>query len=601
MVLGRFRRSRVLSGVVALGLAGAVLSTLMILPANAEISSRGPYQGAHGEFSAGDYWLWRGNIAAGETAYASVSGHHVGSGTLAMTLGWVCGGVSYGRVATTTNVFVMYQGNASQMTLAAVNNGSRDCVFTLNVQSGTVSIDSSEVYITFDSTGVISYPSNRPSVPVQPTPVFSGSPCPTPAASGANPCASPPPHDYSDSCTHSQHDCQGTTQIQLYVGDVVSMTTTWTCTASCSSASPPTGTGQSSANNYPAVCLEASMGASCTAKTLTTVQTPTNTESPTGCGGTTGGYHRTWCDSWASSWGPRTTQFTVGTTGWYRLWGYVECGLNAGCYFPGTVTTYWDITTYGSGHASPSPSASPSGSGTATCVSYNPYTGFVLSYPCSGGEGAGAGGGFGGGGGSVGGGSGGNGNGQPGVPYTCDLFTLVNCHSIDGVCGIGPLTGQCKDGINPYYAGNACSFPGLTLDLGEYAAWIGCLIQNVIIAIANVGTYLANAVLDLFIPGPATLGAVNAFVTTIGDTFPFSVVGDVLTSLDGAGGSAGGLPAIPVPGGGTVSFPTAEIASAVGPYRGVMAAGVYLIVSLGTLRWLLAAVGISKGGGGDVG
>jgi hypothetical protein len=60
------------------------------------------------------------------------------------------------------------------------------------------------------------------------------------------------------------------------------------------------------------------------------------------------------------------TRYTVPTAGWWRLWGYVECGLNAGCYYPGSVTVAITVVTPGGARPTASPSASPDPSATPT-------------------------------------------------------------------------------------------------------------------------------------------------------------------------------------------------------------------------------------------
>jgi hypothetical protein len=75
--------------------------------------------------------------------------------------------------------------------------------------------------------------------------------------------------------------------------------------------------------------------------------------------------------------------------------------------------------------------------------------------------------------------------------------------------------------------------------------------------------------------------------------------GDMIAAVSGGAGSAGALPRIPLPGGGSIAFPVGEITSAVGPWRGAIGAGAYLVMTIGCIRLLLAALGVSKGGGDE--
>jgi hypothetical protein len=157
--------------------------------------------------------------------------------------------------------------------------------------------------------------------------------------------------------------------------------------------------------------------------------------------------------------------------------------------------------------------------------------------------------------------------------------------------------------MGAYAIGGDCPFPsgdGGFPDLNpvDYLAWIGCNIVNVLTALKNMAQWVVNALIDMIVPDFAGLQAnASAMLAALGGAFPFSMFADMIAAVGQGAGSAGALPAIPLPGGGSIPFPTTEITSAVSPFRGIIGGGAYLVMTLGCIRLLLAALGVSKGGG----
>jgi len=637
------RRSRILTvGVLVAMLAGA-LGLWLVPGVSADTQARGPYPGATGSYGPGEYYLWTGTVRHGETAFGTVNGFLVGTGTKVVSFRWRCGSTDYARDYVHSNFYAMLPGQAPSMTLASWGGGDRVCGLVLSVEQGHTQIVGSEVSMRWNSdddwyvnpspppspvptTTPSVDPSMSPSVCFESAPpsgapsgyVLQPSACPTPSPSSS---PSPAVHWECDNnnSPNNYRACVDTYEVYIPLNGHVVIN--WEIhdyssdgniggrkehAGFCQGLSWSTPSSGLDGTQYHDVAsttcyggygfpIEGTGGSGYSAGDL--AYSGVSNTSGTMTGDVTGGAF---------------VGVLNGHTGWPSGIEEPGSGAQSGVAFDGNPFQFWcgegdfyygpvctaEIHTYDSTGAEtdpndptaaalPSPSASASGSAAPSssplvCYYYNAEKDAYLAGPCPSGGNGGTG--------TVGGASA-----PPGVPGTGGSGGSGD----GGDCVPGPLSGLCKPGLGVYGNGGDCAYPDGSLNPLDYFGWIGCLVATIPVALANLGQWIINAFLDLFIPSAATTDAIGTFLETLSATFPFSIFGDVLASLDGGGGSVGSLPDIPIMGGGSVPFPTSEISSVVGPYRDIFAAGIYLVIGLGLVRWLLAAVGISKGGGGD--
>jgi len=161
-----------------------------------------------------------------------------------------------------------------------------------------------------------------------------------------------------------------------------------------------------------------------------------------------------------------------------------------------------------------------------------------------------------------------------------------------------------KPGQQAYWPTTPPAFPGLTLDLGVYAGFIAGWMGAGVAVIVNIGLFVWNGLIDLFVPSTCLGDAFAGLVEGIEGKAPFGWFGEVSDALDGAiadGSSADAVDISTVTVAGYAFSPLDVMGDAVGavsPFRPVFAAAIWLLVLLALLRLLLSAVGSSPGGGG---
>lgn len=159
----------------------------------------------------------------------------------------------------------------------------------------------------------------------------------------------------------------------------------------------------------------------------------------------------------------------------------------------------------------------------------------------------------------------------------------------DGVAG--PISGEHG---KPFLGYQNC-VPGQDfLAVGEWVAWAGCHIYNGLILVIN-------SIIDLLFPGQGIAEAFESFLATAETRVPFgwfAQVADTIEASAGAGADVLGSFTLTV---GTASVSIggaiADALAAVSPYRGLIFAGVAMVMVLGCLRWIMAAVGVSPSHG----
>jgi hypothetical protein len=153
--------------------------------------------------------------------------------------------------------------------------------------------------------------------------------------------------------------------------------------------------------------------------------------------------------------------------------------------------------------------------------------------------------------------------------------------------------------MGTYGNGGDCPFPGLSLNPLDYLGWIGCEIGDVITALTNLPQYIVNALIDLVSPAPGLDARVGAHLAALESARPFSYVGDLVTAVDaGTGASAMSIPAIPLPGGGSIAFPLSAMASGMSGVRSVLVGFVWLAAALACIRIVAGSFGTGRAGGG---
>lgn len=136
-------------------------------------------------------------------------------------------------------------------------------------------------------------------------------------------------------------------------------------------------------------------------------------------------------------------------------------------------------------------------------------------------------------------------------------------------------------------------------DVEGWLEYLGCLLLGIPVAVAQAFTALLTT---LFVPGPTLGSRMEALVTSFGNKVPFGWFNQIVASIQAsAAAGAGSLSAFNLTvGTATVSIGAGidDALAGVSPYRGLIFAGVALVMGLGCLRWVMAAVGVSPGGGG---
>jgi hypothetical protein len=153
-----------------------------------------------------------------------------------------------------------------------------------------------------------------------------------------------------------------------------------------------------------------------------------------------------------------------------------------------------------------------------------------------------------------------------------------------------------KVGQAPLQALNDTTFPGSINPL-DYIPWIGRMFTNVPIVIGNAVQTAVNTGVDFVVPGDCIPGIIDERVTEMRAAPPFSYIEEIGLAMQGSAG--GSLPAIPLPGGGSVAFPTAQLAAAGSSVRPILAAFVWLAAAMTIGRIVLRTFGVGGSGGGD--
>jgi hypothetical protein len=125
-----------------------------------------------------------------------------------------------------------------------------------------------------------------------------------------------------------------------------------------------------------------------------------------------------------------------------------------------------------------------------------------------------------------------------------------------------------KWGFQAYDRTPICAFPGLTLNLGDYMSWLGCMVGVILTTLVNAIRWGINSLIDMLSPCPPMIAATLA---RFGDSFqqgPFAMVAGTVHALQS--GVSGG-PGIPFGSftlyGRTYSLPLMELAHAAAPIR----------------------------------
>ena len=155
-----------------------------------------------------------------------------------------------------------------------------------------------------------------------------------------------------------------------------------------------------------------------------------------------------------------------------------------------------------------------------------------------------------------------------------------------------------KPGTLPYESIPPNDFPGLTVDVGKYVAWVGGAVNNLGRTAANIGVWGNNTAIEYVVPGECIGVMAIDLVDEAQTRVPFAWFAEAQEAL--AGGATG-----------TVAFPVFEIAgtsidvnavmtpaaAALSPWRGVLAAFIWLGVVIVIARKLMGTVGAGEGGG----
>jgi hypothetical protein len=137
--------------------------------------------------------------------------------------------------------------------------------------------------------------------------------------------------------------------------------------------------------------------------------------------------------------------------------------------------------------------------------------------------------------------------------------------------------------------------------LGEAVGWIGDMVWTLPNRIGNGLKWVWNQGVNAVVPGECLDERIAARWETIQEAPPFSIYFDVAEAVDGATSSAssGSLPTMPLPGGGSFTFPLADIEDGVAPYRGAMGAAVWLFAAIAAMRIVVGSFGVGRGKGED--
>jgi hypothetical protein len=148
-----------------------------------------------------------------------------------------------------------------------------------------------------------------------------------------------------------------------------------------------------------------------------------------------------------------------------------------------------------------------------------------------------------------------------------------------------------KWGFQPYDRTPICAFPGLTLNLGDYMSWLGCMVGVILTTLVNAIRWGINSLIDMLSPCPPVIAATLA---RFGDSFqqgPFAMVAGTVHALQS--GVSGG-PGIPYGSftlyGHTYTLPLMAIAHAAAPIRPYLMPIVAFGVALRALGMFATAV-----------
>jgi hypothetical protein len=187
----------------------------------------------------------------------------------------------------------------------------------------------------------------------------------------------------------------------------------------------------------------------------------------------------------------------------------------------------------------------------------------------------------------------------PGQVAPPDNGQVVPPGQVGSGCFFAPLSGECKPGIMKYGEGQDCvgDFFSFVTD-GSY---LGCQLSNVATAVSNSGTFIANALLDAWIPGSGTGGNIKS----LGDGIGGLKLGGGL----GFGGSGGGFDpsgnGVGLGGGGplvyvwttplfSLDYTSALTVAMVDlhPFRGIMGAAIMFVGMVSLVIWVPRRFGL---------
>lgn len=198
-------------------------------------------------------------------------------------------------------------------------------------------------------------------------------------------------------------------------------------------------------------------------------------------------------------------------------------------------------------------------------------------------------------------------SGQPacavtGGPTPGNGYTGSGGGSVVGGSSCGPLSGDCSKAMLPI---PTCS--GVTAPQGDFnpVDWIGYIVSVIFNVPCVIWSFIVtgfDAIIDLIEPGAGLGSAWQNFVTTIGGKAPFGWVTQISSALSAGlvspdAGAFSLCTDFPISHTGTTHVCVPDPTPILSPYRGIMAAMVYLGLGFALLRIIRSAVGQGGGGG----
>jgi hypothetical protein len=167
-----------------------------------------------------------------------------------------------------------------------------------------------------------------------------------------------------------------------------------------------------------------------------------------------------------------------------------------------------------------------------------------------------------------------------------------------GPGGLGsPLTGNGAGDCVPEYpkVGQVAfqntpnvPFPGFSVDVVAWLNWIGSILAVLPVCIANTGSWLWNALVDLVVPSNCLWVAFGNTGEQLRITPPISNLFDTVDSITTALGTGGAAIAIPrwTMAGVTIEIPFYSWFTPLNEYRGILFAGLVMPLAMGVYhRW----------------